>query len=495
LLGVTVKTAALTTEVCFAQQLVEGSKGARLIQWPVEGLISSMAVSDEAGAVVAGRTWFELDDGFSTLPMLWRVEQDGTVVTVNLPGLSPQFSYPFGFANALSRNGQWAGGATLSTQAPAEGALWDVNDPTTPRPIGLTVLGAGGQPVTGRSSSVVAVSDDGTSFGTSVDPREFPYGVVEPLGQNDATVLPWIPPTSGVISNLQPMAVSTDGTVVTGQSLFFESNSGTFPRATLWQSDDELAQLMFDDDITSFASAVSPSGRYVGGYHFSSLQGEDTGRGFIFDRQTEQRKFLSDDANVPWNAPVVDISDDGRVTVGGIDFISGYGSLTLNSGFVALDGVAHRLADWLAEEFDLPGLSIEVVEAVVLNGDRYHFAAQSRNLDTLETTAYYISIPVLSVFPTEPTGDYNGDGMVDAADYTVWRDEFGRSESPLDADGNRDGTVDQADYELWKMRVGDPVGGTAAGGPVPEPETLPIILTAMVAMLSPKRRGIAPTCN
>ena len=33
---------------------------------------------------------------------------------------------------------------------------------------------------------------------------------------------------------------------------------------------------------------------------------------------------------------------------------------------------------------------------------------------------------VNSAPPPETTGDYNGDGTVDAADYTVWRDTFGQ---------------------------------------------------------------------
>lgn len=46
-------------------------------------------------------------------------------------------------------------------------------------------------------------------------------------------------------------------------------------------------------------------------------------------------------------------------------------------------------------------------------------------------------------------GDFNGDGAVDAADYTVWRDTNG-STTDLRADANGDGVVDQADYDLWK---------------------------------------------
>ena len=46
-------------------------------------------------------------------------------------------------------------------------------------------------------------------------------------------------------------------------------------------------------------------------------------------------------------------------------------------------------------------------------------------------------------------GDYNGDGRIDAGDYTLWRNTLG-STTDLRADGNRDGVVDEADYQVWK---------------------------------------------
>lgn len=64
--------------------------------------------------------------------------------------------------------------------------------------------------------------------------------------------------------------------------------------------------------------------------------------------------------------------------------------------------------------------------------------------------------PTLSVSFTNPPplpktpGDYNGDGIPNAADYTVWRDTL-NSTSDLRADGDGSGTIDAADYELWKQ--------------------------------------------
>lgn len=48
--------------------------------------------------------------------------------------------------------------------------------------------------------------------------------------------------------------------------------------------------------------------------------------------------------------------------------------------------------------------------------------------------------------------DFNRDGNVDAADYTIWRDTQG-SATDLRADANGDGKVDAADHEIWKAAM------------------------------------------
>jgi hypothetical protein len=64
-----------------------------------------------------------------------------------------------------------------------------------------------------------------------------------------------------------------------------------------------------------------------------------------------------------------------------------------------------------------------------------------------------------------PIGDYNRDGCVDAADYTVWRDTLGLT-VPIytGADGNGDGVIDQADYLLWRSNFGSCGGGSILFG-------------------------------
>jgi hypothetical protein len=87
-------------------------------------------------------------------------------------------------------------------------------------------------------------------------------------------------------------------------------------------------------------------------------------------------------------------------------------------------------------------------------------------------------------------GDYNGDGIVDAADYTVWRDSLGSTGPGLVADGNNDGTVDAADYAVWRSNFGNNyISGSVAGNAaVPEPTTIVLMLLGSAALGTCRRR-------
>ena len=50
-------------------------------------------------------------------------------------------------------------------------------------------------------------------------------------------------------------------------------------------------------------------------------------------------------------------------------------------------------------------------------------------------------------------GDYNADGVVDAADYTVWREHLGESFT-LPNESATPGTVTVEDYGIWKSQFG-----------------------------------------
>ncbi len=66
-------------------------------------------------------------------------------------------------------------------------------------------------------------------------------------------------------------------------------------------------------------------------------------------------------------------------------------------------------------------------------------------------------------------GDYNKDHVVDAADYTVWRDTLGEEGYLLAVDGNGDGLVNNLDYDLWVNHFGETWSLPVMSTSVPEP--------------------------
>jgi hypothetical protein len=80
-------------------------------------------------------------------------------------------------------------------------------------------------------------------------------------------------------------------------------------------------------------------------------------------------------------------------------------------------------------------------------------------------------------------GDYNGNGLVDAADYTVWRDQLGQSIA-LPNESVTPGIVTLEDYDDWKARFGDTtaLSGTLSRGAVSEPTSLLLLLSLSGSM-------------
>jgi hypothetical protein len=75
-------------------------------------------------------------------------------------------------------------------------------------------------------------------------------------------------------------------------------------------------------------------------------------------------------------------------------------------------------------------------------------------------------------------GDYNNNGVVDAADYVVWRNGLGQF-------------YDQNDYDVWRAHFGETISsgtGASANSAVPEPSTLIVLLIGMLVTASMRRR-------
>jgi phospholipase/lecithinase/hemolysin len=109
--------------------------------------------------------------------------------------------------------------------------------------------------------------------------------------------------------------------------------------------------------------------------------------------------------------------------------------------------------------------------------DDVHYTSAFHQI--LGDTAFQLLMPQ----PPALDGDYNADGMIDAADYVVWRQGLGTSYT-------------QTDYDVWRAHFGKTAGGGAvealsgwsasaepSSAGVPEPAAWMLLLTAMLATL------------
>jgi beta-glucanase (GH16 family) len=70
------------------------------------------------------------------------------------------------------------------------------------------------------------------------------------------------------------------------------------------------------------------------------------------------------------------------------------------------------------------------------------------------------------------SGDYNGNGQVDAADYIVWRRSMGQTGIGLVADGSGNGSIGPEDYDVWRKSFDSSLAAGAAAiaiMAIPEP--------------------------
>ncbi|WP_425397400.1 PEP-CTERM sorting domain-containing protein [Aeoliella sp.] len=96
--------------------------------------------------------------------------------------------------------------------------------------------------------------------------------------------------------------------------------------------------------------------------------------------------------------------------------------------------------------------------------------------------ASIFAVGVLSESTLLP-GDYNNDGRVNLADYTVWRNNLG-SNATLPNDPTPG--VSAADYDVWKSNFGSSASALSQHA-VPEPSTVVLVLLGLSAMASWKQ--------
>jgi hypothetical protein len=202
----------------------------------------------------------------------------------------------------------------------------------------------------------------------------------------------------------------------------------------------------------------------------------------------------------------IDLSAPGEATIRSTFAQTGTGTFAVNLGG-HIQGDEYDLLT-VTEEARLGGtLEVSLIDGFVPTvGDMFQILTASprintfANVVTLDTENLYgmdVSVlysatdVVVRINEVFLLGDYNRNGEVDAADYTVWRNTLNQMGDGLPADGNGDHKITRLDFDVWKSHFGQPNGSGAGGSldrlAVPEPASIALILCAILSAMAKRK--------
>jgi len=229
--------------------------------------------------------------------------------------------------------------------------------------------------------------------------------------------------------------------------------------------------------------------------------------------------FIGEDATVrfdPGTTVNTYLESQGRIELG-----SGAGDLNLDRGLlltstaeleISVGGTSQGQSYDHVEAFDqsvtLAGtLDLELLDGFTPQpGDVFEILTAgtiSGTFDDIEGTnlpgpgsfvVEYLPDAVLLTIISGVPGDYNNDGLVDAGDYTVWRDNLGAPSGTLPND-ILVGSIGTGQYNTWEMFYGATGASLVAQNAVPEPRTLLLSLGGLIGFgcWSRPRNRVRPT--
>jgi hypothetical protein len=226
----------------------------------------------------------------------------------------------------------------------------------------------------------------------------------------------------------------------------------------------------------------------TGGGSVVGASGSITGSGMIVGDLENVEGIVA-----PGNSP-------GTLTIDG-DYTQGSG------GTLAIEIAGNTPGDQydrlvISGQASLAGtLNVTLIDSFTpLDGDTFDildFSSVSGDFDLLNLPGGFdwnwdVNTGVLSVGSVVGglAGDYDGNGVVDAADYTIFQDNLGGDSAVLNGNGSGAVTVVQADYLRWVANFGSSAAGSdSSGAAVPEPSSLALVLLAGSLGLVRRRLG------
>jgi len=160
--------------------------------------------------------------------------------------------------------------------------------------------------------------------------------------------------------------------------------------------------------------------------------------------------------------------DHDKLQIGQTATLDGTLSLQLIDDFIPSVGDRFYILDFIAASGDL---TLDSSSALLPEGLNW-------NLDDLMTTGeLFVSSSILTV-----PGDYNVNGIVDPADFVVWRNHLGSS--VVLPNDTTPGMVTQADYDVWNTNFGNLTSREFTAISTPEPSSAALLYIVIVAALA-----------
>ena len=246
--------------------------------------------------------------------------------------------------------------------------------------------------------------------------------------------------------------VSADGAAIVGSSI-----SSSSQVAFRWTDANKMIGLgdLIGGSVHSGARAASSDGSVIVGYGNSSSGQE------AFRRMGGVMSGLGDLPGGIFRSIATSVSADGSVVVGSSTTDIG------SEAFVwdALSGMRNLKSVLTDGGLDLAGWTLTNARGVSTDGRTIVGVGVN---PTGQTEAWRA---VWTLGPPKLAGDFNGDLVVDAADYPVWRNGFGSS-------------FTEQDYHDWKANFGANLNGAAAGAStntaaIPEPTRGAILIVSL----------------
>lgn len=172
----------------------------------------------------------------------------------------------------------------------------------------------------------------------------------------------------------------------------------------------------------------------------------------------------------------------------------GVTKLNGNQGMVILSGAGALPSDPTLPDNAFFSYQYDAASSAFLIESRKDVASNSPNsqnqfgddLALSDANFYFAWVDFANPLTPNVAGDFNKDGLVDAADLQTWRTATAAKTADADADG--DGDSDGNDFLIWQRNVG---AGAATGiaNAVPEPGAMALVIAAVAALAARRRIG------